>query len=353
MNKTLDINAPGVKTEIAREIHKSIERWAAETYDDGFRWHLGGSVIGQECLRAIWYGFRWCGHMKFKGGTVEERLYEKGRMMRLFQRGHKEEFSFVKYLRATGWTVYDYATRLVWCSEHDHYDNVGWWDDKSTWPCGSIDVSEDQAHIERAESLGQGPKQWRISQHGGHFGGSLDGIAIPPPELGLGDTAFLLEFKTSGNNAGFRELQAKGVAIGKRQHFSQMCTYGADDQYKLTHGLYVAVNKDNDILHVDIVELDHNRGKQMSEKALRVITSQTAPPRLSENKTYYKCKFCDFFDICHDTKPVEKNCRSCKFSEPRPNGTWHCLKHDKPLIKDQNEDLYKNGCSDWHTVNDI
>ena len=46
--------------------------------------HLGASLIGDKCERAIWYVFRWATHTKFEG-----------RMLRLFDSGNREEFRLV------------------------------------------------------------------------------------------------------------------------------------------------------------------------------------------------------------------------------------------------------------------
>jgi hypothetical protein len=43
------------------------------------REHLGGSQIGRECDRALWYGFRWATAPDFDG-----------RLLRLFDTGHRE-----------------------------------------------------------------------------------------------------------------------------------------------------------------------------------------------------------------------------------------------------------------------
>ncbi|HEX8349957.1 MAG TPA: hypothetical protein VF598_08335, partial [Hymenobacter sp.] len=63
--------------------------------DGGFRSHLGASVIGRECGRQIWYGWRWARKPKFQA-----------RMLRLFNRGHLEEARFIAALLAIGVQVY-------------------------------------------------------------------------------------------------------------------------------------------------------------------------------------------------------------------------------------------------------
>ena len=64
--------------------------------DDGFRDHLGASIIGKDCERALWYDFRWVTRRGFSG-----------RMLRLFDTGKREEDRLVRDLRRTGATVLD------------------------------------------------------------------------------------------------------------------------------------------------------------------------------------------------------------------------------------------------------
>ena len=63
--------------------------------DEGFRSHLGASLIGGECSREIWYGFRWVKKPKFSG-----------RILRLFNRGHLEEARFIAMLLTIGCQVW-------------------------------------------------------------------------------------------------------------------------------------------------------------------------------------------------------------------------------------------------------
>ena len=58
--------------------------------------HLGGSQIGNECSRALWYQFRHAWSPTFDG-----------RMLRLFETGDREEDRIVANLRAVGITVWD------------------------------------------------------------------------------------------------------------------------------------------------------------------------------------------------------------------------------------------------------
>ena len=92
----INLNAPGIATAVAKRIKEDIDGYCAKAYDDGPRWHLGASIIGNPCSRYLWFIFRWALHEKFTG-----------RMQRLFNRGHREEARFIEWLRGIGFEVWD------------------------------------------------------------------------------------------------------------------------------------------------------------------------------------------------------------------------------------------------------
>jgi hypothetical protein len=233
--------------------------------DEGFRSHLGASVIGKTCGRHIWYGWRWAHKPKFSG-----------RMLRLFNRGHLEEARFIACLLTIGVQVY----------QQDENGN-----------------------------------QFRISELGGHLGGSGDGIGVAIPDLPP-NTPCLLEFKTH-NDKSFKKLQKEGVRSAKFEHYVQMCSYLK--KMGLTYALYGAVNKNDDELHLEIIVLDPNIADQFLDRGRKIIMMRKAPERLpNASPGLFDCRYCDELDICHHNKPMERNCRTCLHSEPREDGTWWC-----------------------------
>ena len=307
---TVDLSAPGIAKQLARRIKEDIDDYCIATYDDGFRWHLGASMIGQDCQRAAWYGFRWAAHSRQAQDLTPEGRASYARMQRLFNRGHREEERFVEFLRGTGWEVYEFDTSKPQ-------------KDDGTFP------------------------QFRVSAFGGHFGGSLDGIGIPPKRYGLGRKPLLLEFKTNGTGSGFDKLLKEGVPIAKPQHMAQMSTYGSDPAYGFEFAAYQNICKNDDNLHVEIVKLDHKLGEQMRNRAERIISAQTPLPRLSDNPTFFKCKYCDFFKQCHENAPLVKNCRSCKNAVPVDGGEWSCQLVGQIIPRD----FVPKGCDEWRSVN--
>lgn len=270
----VDLDQPGQASLLAKRIKVAIDDYCATAYDDGPRKHLGASLIGRECLRELWYTFRWCNHKK-----------HDGRQQRLFNRGHREEDRFIEWLRGIGCT---------------------------TW-----NETEDG-------------KQFRVSGLcGGHFGGSLDGILQLPQSWNVNLAAFLSEFKTSGTGRKFSDLLQQGVKVTKPEHYAQMCIYGKAYQFKWA--LYLSINKNDDDLHVEIVPLDWSFATELERKAEVIVFSPTPPKKVSESKAYQACSFCDHKKICHEMEPVNRNCRSCKNARPIPDGMWHCDRWQSPI----------------------
>ena len=256
-NKTIE---SGADYTIAQRIYKALE---IEAQGEQRRPHLGASIIGKKCDRAIWLEFRW----------ANPRATFPGRILRLFRRGHLEESSVYADLRAAGYTVQD---------------------------------------IDQATG-----KQYAFKD--GHFGGSCDGMIVAGPGI---ESPELLEIKTH-NAKSFADLLKHGVKASKPQHYSQMQVYcrafGAD------RATYFAVCKDTDDIYTESVEHDAEFSKAMNDRAQRIIADQSPPPPISTDPTWYECKFCDSRDICNGSKlTTQVNCRTCAHSTPVRDGTWHC-----------------------------
>src|SRR5262245_39166120 len=257
---------PEVPTPTSAAIYAAYE---AE-HRDGFRDHLGASQIGNSCERALWYDFRWVTLPQFPG-----------RILRLFETGHLEEARLVRNLRATGATV-----------------------------------------LEVDPATG---RQWRVEAHGGHFGGSLDAVALGLREAPR--TWHVVEFKTHSAKS-FRDLVAKGVAASKERHWAQMQIYM--HLTDLTRALYVAVCKDTDTLHVERVRADRAAAGRLLDKAWRVIKAKRPPSRISEDPNWCECRFCEHRAVCHEGAAPESNCRTCLHSTPVEGG-WHCARFDQGI----------------------
>ena len=251
--------------------------------EESFRSHMGASLIGGECGRAIWYGWRWATKPKFIG-----------RILRLFNRGHLEEARFIALLLMIGVQVY--------------------------------------------QQDAQG-KQFRIVFANGHGGGSGDGVGIDIPDLEPGQAA-VLEFKTHGEKS-FKELVAKGVRDAKFTHYVQMQMYMRKMGFAVA--LYGAVNKNTDELYLEIVVLDTIMADKFVDRAEKLIASDDAPKKLNESPGFWMCRFCDHKPVCHMKAAPEKNCRTCDYSKPVDNGEWMCMKFDNVIPKE----LQLTGCDKY------
>ena len=289
--EAVDITKIEDQKRLAESILIDIEEWCVEKYSDGHRKHLGGSMIGRKCSRELYYAFRWVKKPDFTGRNMQgEQTRHAGQTLRLFQRGHNEEIPFTEYLVGIG--------------------------------C-------------RLEATPE--TQMRISDVGGHFGGSLDNVGYLPERYGVPDR-MLFEFKTM-NMASFNKMKnkiKKNKTAGLMKpifpdvypiYWSQVCVYG----YKmgLKYVYFMGVDKNTDELHVEIVELDWEHGKTMLDKAAMIITAKTAPPKISLHRTFMDCQWCNFTDICHgdangNKLPVEKNCRACKHGTAADDKKWTC-----------------------------
>lgn len=282
-----DLDAPGVARLVAERITKEIDEYCVKAYNDGYRSHLGASLIGRECPRELWYTFRWVG-----------ALPKDGRMYRLFNRGHREEERFVEWLRGIGCTI---------------------------------------------ETHNEDGKQFRIVGVSGHFGGSRDAAGSLPANWDISER-LLFEFKTSGTGSKFDKLVHNGVAVEKQDHYGQMSVYGRKNNIRFA--MYGCINKNDDDLYIEIVKLDWKLAEQLENRAQHIIASPIPPERISESATFWKCKFCDYKPICHDKQKPEKNCRSCRFAKPAIDAAWHCEQFNAIIP----EDFIPQGCANWTPI---
>ena len=243
--------------QLIEEIYRSYQ--ALRGYPH--RPHLGASQIGNSCERALWYQFHWADHATFDG-----------RLLRLFDTGHREEVRLVEDLRRVGATVY-----------------------------------------ERDEVTGQ---QWRFERFGGHFGLSLDGVCDMPDQSDV----MTLEFKTMNDKA-FKLMAQNGLKKAKPVYWAQVQV--GMHMSGIGRCLFMAVNKNTDDIYAEIVQPDGS-ASDLIDKAERIVFAEKPLVKLAESEDWYECKFCEFAAICHRDKLPETNCRTCAHSTAERDGTWSC-----------------------------
>jgi hypothetical protein len=230
--------------------------------------HLGGSQIGRECDRALWYQFRWAW-----------TPYFEGRMLRLFETGDREEDRVVRNLRDVGVTVWD-----------------------------------------RDPETG---RQVRFEACGGHFALSLDGVGENFPESKKPHT---LEFKTM-NTKSFRKVSEDGLQKANAIYWAQ-CQIGMHLS-KLERCYFFAVCKETDAIYGERIRYDPADGIKLEAKANRIVFAPLPPSRITEDPSDWRCKFCPYFAVCQGNKIPEVHCRTCAHVTPERDGSWSCAQGNK------------------------
>jgi hypothetical protein len=159
------------------------------------------------------------------------------------------------------------------------------------------------------------------------------------------DLVLLNEYKTNATGSGFENINKFNLSKSKPKHWAQVCQYGA--KFNLKYCLYMIENKNDSDIIIKIIELDWKYGLELEKKAEAIINSKEKPPRISDNPAFFSCKYCHLSEICHNDKPVEINCRSCRFAEPIENAKWKCHKFQMPIP----DDFIKQGCEHHVSVN--
>jgi len=248
---------------------------------DGYREHLGFSGIGATCDRSIWYSWRWATQAR-----------HTGRLLRLFETGNLAESRFVADLRRIGVTV--------------------------------LDVDPDTG------------RQWKLRDGSGHCGGSMDAVAIGFPEAPK--TWHVCEFKTH-NSKSFAKLKADGVEKSKPLHYAQM--QGYMHLAGMERAFYLAVNKDTDELHAERIRYDAEAALRIMAKAERIIGAAQPPARISQDPSWFECRWCQHAPVCHEGALPERHCRSCLHSTPVADGRWSCERQQHGLdVREQ-----RQGCA--------
>lgn len=256
-------------------------------------WRLGPSSMDTECDRKVWYGFRWV-----KRHTRDARMY------RLLEHGKLMEARFEAMLLAV-------PGLQLW----------------------TIDPNAGPNRLN---------KQYRIRAVDDHVGAFLDAIAILPPHYGFPDP-MVVEMKTGGTGSTWNKTRVD-VKAGHPEHVDQFGYYGW--KYDFRYSLYVASNKNDDDMTLQIVENDFGKAELLERRMSSVIHSQTPPRRIKEDATFYLCKMCNYADICHKGADYEHNCRSCDYGEPTRGGEWTCNLRSQVIPRD----IVPVGCDQYHAL---
>lgn len=246
---------------------------AARRASEQERPYLGWSELGSPCERYLWLRLRWAGRENFDG-----------RMLRLFDTGHREEARVIEELKALGYTVWDR-------DENGHQ-----------FACESVD---------------------------GHLRGHCDIVVQGLPEAPK--TPHLVDVKTIKAKK-FDELLKKGIRELFPQYYAQ--GQGYMGRFGLERAMFIFVCKDDDTIQCERFEFDAMEFMKLEARAARIIFAAEPPLRISDRADWYGCKLCRFHGICHGTTAPDVSCRTCAHATPTQGGTWTCEKYGEQIPLD-------------------
>jgi hypothetical protein len=216
------------------------------------RSYLGASRLGAPCERALQY--------EYAKASVDEGRGFSGRTLRIFEVGHIFEDLVIRWLRLAGFEL----------------------------------------HNRKANG-----DQFGFSVAGGRLQGHVDGVITAGPEaLGL-KYPMLFECKTMADKH-WRACVRSGVAATRPIYAAQVATYqaymeSAVEGISRNPALFVAVNKDNQELLLELLPFDAALAQRMSDRAIKVITATEADellPRGYVDATHFECRMCSWQDRC-------------------------------------------------------
>ena len=253
----------------AAKILSRIDKGIIKARNEEPRGYLGMSSIGDSCPRKIWYKWRWAYIEKFSA-----------RMLRLFDRGNREEERFTLWLNDAGFKVvpFDPATG----------------------------------------------KQFEFSAQDGYAGGHSDGLVyLSKKKKAVG------EYKTA-NQSNFNAMKrAQSVKVSKYEHYCQGQRYMHAQQIPLM--LYLMINKNDDAIYPELVKYDSDTAQFLLERERELVTTPVPPLRISEDDNYWKCNYCVFKPNCFYNEKAIITCRMCEHIRLPGKGSWYCNKKSRML----------------------
>lgn len=196
--------------------------------------YVGASILGEECMRKIWYIY----HMP--------KPVEDPRVQRIFDMGNLIEDYLVSLLEKTG--------AKVWTKNPETGEQFGFTE--------------------------------------GNVGGHCDGVIQGIPES---SKPHLLEFK-SANAKGFKEFVDKGCKGKSMTYWVQVQVYMY--KLNLNDCLFIVMNKDNQELYFERIKKEKGVGKMYIDRGNMVAEMESEPERKYMNPSFWKCKFCNWRVEC-------------------------------------------------------
>ena len=234
------------RSDIVEELHKTIDdAIVTKNKTRQKRDYIGGSSLGDDCIRKIQY--------RYMGVEPDKEKEFSAKTLRIFEFGHNIEDQAAGWIKSAG---FDLRT-------------------------------EDK----KGEQFGFKIADGRIR---GHIDGVLCGgpMSIPYP--------MLCECKAA-NDRKFKEFVRVGVAQANKTYAAQIAVYQAYMDLTDNPALFTVVNKNTSEIHFEFVPFDKALAQKISDRGVQILTATESSeilPRISHTREYHLCKWCEFQNTC-------------------------------------------------------
>ncbi|MGM0601378.1 MAG: hypothetical protein ACQESP_12235, partial [Candidatus Muiribacteriota bacterium] len=214
------------------------------------RSYFGGSRVGVECERALQY--------EFLKTPVDHGKHFPARVLRIFERGHWVESAMIKWMRNAGF--------------------------------GLIKGTKDGGQF--------GFKTKILDQD---VAGHNDGIIVSGP-YEFSPWPRLWECKGI-QEKDWKELQKKGLKSKYPVYYGQVQFYMKYFNLTDNPAWFSAINMNRMDIYWEVINFDENFTYLLDEKVKRIINSSLNGemlPRISQDETFYKCRWCNWHKRCWD-----------------------------------------------------
>lgn len=246
------------------------------------RAYLGMSQIGKSCERELWFSFRWAVRAEFDAAALKR-----------FDDGFRTEDVMAARLRM---------------------------------------VAGIELHTVDAAT----GDQFRVSDHGGHFSGHMDGairgLLQAPKAWHVWECKAVNDDKFGKLGKLRAEHGEKAtLALWDPVYYGQAIAYmhytGMDRHY------LTATTPGGRQMDAVRTEADPIEGARIAAKAYRIITAAAPPTGISTNPAWFECKWCPAHALCHAKAVPAINCRTCLHATPELTGNarWSCALHKRDI----------------------
>lgn len=216
------------------------------------RSYLGASRLGVSCDRALQY--------EFFNTPVDDDKQISGKTIRIFAVGHLFEDMIIQWIKKAGFTL---------------------------------------------EIKKENGEQYGFSTADGFIQGHVDGIITSGPESLDMKYPALWECK-SLNDKSWKDTVKRGLNLSKPIYAAQIAIYQAYMESSFPNisvnpAIFTAINKNTCELYFEKIPFNGDLAQRISDKGVKILDACNAKellPRITNDKSYYACKFCPWENRC-------------------------------------------------------